>query len=130
MHTSITKSVSFLSILASVEIKRAVSETLMKETANVSCSMESLHSEKTSELVKPGSNEHDEASRQCDDLRSELATLQSATESAHSDNARLQVHVATLQSRITALSAQHTALQVANTQLVAEKDEVRSNFKF
>ncbi|KAL0276065.1 UNVERIFIED_CONTAM: hypothetical protein PYX00_003727 [Menopon gallinae] len=49
------------------------------------------------------------------ELRNEISALQ---------NAQLQVVVATLQSEITSLTAQHTALQLANSQLVAEKDEM------
>jgi phage shock protein A len=61
---------------------------------------------------------------QCDELRQELAALQGSADSIHSNNAKLQVTVATLESQISSLSTQHTALQLANSQLVAEKDEV------
>jgi chromosome segregation ATPase len=69
-------------------------------------------------------SENESLSHQCDELRQELATLQSSADSVHSNNAKLQVTVATLQSQISSLSTQHTALQLANSQLVAEKDEV------
>lgn len=115
--------VNHCSILGSPEVQRATSEMHGKVCGDVSSDL-CVNKEEAGEHVKIGEVTHDEVSRQCEDLRTELASLQSATESAHSDNARLQVQVATLQSRITALSAQHTALQVANTQLVAEKDEV------
>lgn len=61
---------------------------------------------------------------QNEELRSELTALQSVADSVQSKNAELQVDTATLQSRITSLTAQHTALQLANSQLVAEKEEV------
>lgn len=110
-------------ILGSPEVQRATSEMYGKICGDVSSDV-CVHKEETGDQVKLGEVNQDDVTRQCEDLRTELASLQLATESAHSDNARLQVQVATLQSRITALSAQHTALQVANTQLVAEKDEL------
>ncbi|XP_026276832.1 girdin [Frankliniella occidentalis] len=108
-------------ILTSAEVQRAASEMLgkIKEDVCNTHKSENIVIEQTrQDLVEQG------VVCQCEDLRSEVASLQSVAESAHSDNARLQVHVATLQSRVSALSAQHTALQVANTQLVAEKDEL------
>ncbi|XP_054272453.1 protein Daple-like [Macrosteles quadrilineatus] len=42
-------------------------------------------------------------------------------------NAKLEVDVATLQSQIMSMTSQLTALQLANSQLVAEKDEVLKN---
>lgn len=49
---------------------------------------------------------------------------QTASEHLLSENAKLQVHITTLQSQTNSLNAQHTALQLANSQLVAEKEEV------
>lgn len=49
---------------------------------------------------------------------------ETAMEHLLSDNAKLQVHITTLQSQSNSLTAQHTALQLANSQLVAEKEEV------
>lgn len=69
-------------------------------------------------------SENESLNHQCDELRQELAVLQSSADSIHSTNAKLQVIVATLESQISSLSSQHTALQLANSQLVAEKDEV------
>jgi len=69
-------------------------------------------------------SENESLNHQCDELRQELAVLQSSADSIHSDNAKLQVNVATLESQVSSLSSQHTALQLANSQLVAEKDEV------
>ena len=50
---------------------------------------------------------------------------QVAAEQLQSEKAKLQVSVTTLQSQSTSLTTQHTALQLANSQLVAEKEEVR-----
>ncbi|KAK3922874.1 Protein Daple [Frankliniella fusca] len=108
-------------ILTSAEVQRAASEMLSKVKGDA-CNAAVHQSESVVEQSKQDSVQ--KATCQCEDLRSEVASLQSATESTHSDNARLQVHVATLQSRVSALSSQHTALQVANTQLVTEKDEL------
>lgn len=49
---------------------------------------------------------------------------ETAMEHLLSENAKLQVHITTLQSQSNSLTAQHTALQLANSQLVAEKEEV------
>lgn len=38
--------------------------------------------------------------------------------------AQMEVDLTTLKSKVHSLNSQHTALQLANTQLVAEKDEV------
>ncbi|KAK9498382.1 hypothetical protein O3M35_003028 [Rhynocoris fuscipes] len=43
------------------------------------------------------------------------------------ENARLEVELATLQSQVTSLTSQHTAQKLANSQLVAEKDELSKN---
>jgi chromosome segregation ATPase len=69
-------------------------------------------------------SENESLNHQCDELHQELAALQSSADNVHSTNAKLQVTVATLQSQVSSLSTQHTALQLANSQLVAEKDEV------
>lgn len=55
-----------------------------------------------------------------------MKSSMSQTTSEHllSENAKLQVHITTLQSQTNSLNAQHTALLLANSQLVAEKEEV------
>lgn len=45
-------------------------------------------------------------------------------EQLQSENTKLEVRITTLQSQSNSLTAQHTALQLANSQLVAEKEEV------
>jgi len=49
---------------------------------------------------------------------------ETAMENLLSENAKLQVHITTLQSQSNSLTVQHTALQLANSQLIAEKEEV------
>lgn len=61
-------------------------------------------------------------------LNVKLLTAQTASENLLSEHAKLQVQITTLQSQNNSLAAQHTALQLANSQLVAEKEEVRKKF--
>lgn len=60
-------------------------------------------------------------------LQIKSAMSQTTSEHLLSENAKLQVHITTLQSQTNSLNAQHTALQLANSQLVAEKEEVFSS---
>lgn len=55
---------------------------------------------------------------------SELLVQSDISKTLQAENARLQVDIATLASQISSLSSQQTALQLANSQLVAEKEEV------
>lgn len=57
-------------------------------------------------------------------VRERLSQREGAESELAAANARLEVGVATLQSQISSLSSQLTALQLANSQLVAEKEEV------
>jgi len=57
-------------------------------------------------------------------LQIKISMSETAMEHLLSENAKLQVHITTLQSQSNSLTAQHTALQLANSQLVAEKEEV------
>lgn len=57
-------------------------------------------------------------------LQSKLTATETMSENLLSDNTKLQVYITTLQSQSTSLASQHTALQLANSQLVAEKEEV------
>lgn len=54
----------------------------------------------------------------------ELAQLQQYNENLKAETARMQVDISTLTSQVCTLNAQQTALQLANSQLVAEKEEV------
>lgn len=57
-------------------------------------------------------------------VREKLGT-EGRTEGLQEENARLSVTLSTLQSQITSLNTQHTAQKLANSQLVAEKEEVK-----
>ncbi|XP_039289129.1 LOW QUALITY PROTEIN: girdin [Nilaparvata lugens] len=58
-------------------------------------------------------------------VKSRLALEEeSSNDSDMTTNAHLQVELATLQSQVASLNSQHTALQLANSQLVAEKEEI------
>lgn len=58
-------------------------------------------------------------------VKERLSQNEEVTSELATHNARLQVDVATLQSQISSLTSQLTALQLANSQLVAEKEEVK-----
>lgn len=62
--------------------------------------------------------------KELENLQTKLITSQSTSENLLAENAKLQVYVTTLESQSTSLTTQHTALQLANSQLVAEKEEV------
>jgi chromosome segregation ATPase len=116
------------------EVIRALRELLAKEEVTELCRQCRLAQQASAEEqnknnepspdVESLRSDNESLSRQCEELHQELAVLQSSADSFHSDNAKLQVTVATLQSQVSSLSTQHTALQLANSQLVAEKDEV------
>ncbi|CAB0002329.1 unnamed protein product [Nesidiocoris tenuis] len=56
-------------------------------------------------------------------VKEKLAT-EGRTEGLQEENARLSVTLSTLQSQVTSLNTQHTAQKLANSQLVAEKEEL------
>lgn len=122
--------------MSSPEVVRAVKELLAKQEETEPCrqcklaQQVSAEEQNRSEELSPDleflKSDNESLHHQCEEMRQELAVLQSSADSFHSDNAKLQVKVATLQSQISSLSTQHTALQLANSQLVAEKDEVET----
>lgn len=57
-------------------------------------------------------------------VRERLSQGEEAASELAAHNARLEVDVATFQSQISSFTSQLTALQLANSQLVAEKEEV------
>ena len=59
-----------------------------------------------------------------DRLNSQILNFQTLNEVLQAENAKLQVDISTLKSQVHSLQTQQTALQLANSQLVAEKDEV------
>lgn len=65
-----------------------------------------------------------EWNQQCEKLCAEISNLQHVNETLQTENATMQVDISTLTSQVNTLTAQQTALQLANSQLVAEKDEV------
>lgn len=65
-----------------------------------------------------------EWNQQCEKLCSELNTMQQLNESLQADTARMQVDISTLTSQVNSLTTQQMALQLANSQLVAEKEEM------
>lgn len=67
-----------------------------------------------------------EWSEQCDKLYADIVALQAANDVLQNENATLKVDISTLKSEVHSLQAQQTALQLANSQLVAEKDDVGS----
>lgn len=69
-----------------------------------------------------------EWNQQCEKLCAEINNLQHSNESLQTENAKMQVDISTLTSQVNTLTAQQTALQLANSQLVAEKDEVQTCF--
>lgn len=71
--------------------------------------------------------EDTEWKEQCSKLSAELGNLQQVNEALQTENAKMQVDIATLTSQVNSLTTQQTALQLANSQLVAEKDEVSLN---
>lgn len=70
-----------------------------------------------------------EWNQQCEKLCAEINNLQHINESLQTENARMQVDISTLTSQVNTLTAQQTALQLANSQLVAEKDEVNGLYE-
>lgn len=61
---------------------------------------------------------------QCEKLVAEVGNLQQINDSLQNENAKMQVEISTLTSQVNSLTTQQTALQLANSQLVAEKEEV------
>ncbi|XP_072394977.1 uncharacterized protein Girdin isoform X2 [Diabrotica undecimpunctata] len=66
----------------------------------------------------------EERDNQCEKLLAEISNLQISNDILQNENATLKVDVSTLRSQINSLQTQQTALQLANSQLVAEKDEL------
>ncbi|CAG9863773.1 unnamed protein product [Phyllotreta striolata] len=66
----------------------------------------------------------EERNNQCEKLLAEISNLQISNDVLQNENATLKVDVSTLKSQINSLQTQQTALQLANSQLVAEKEEL------
>lgn len=65
-----------------------------------------------------------EVQRECEKLIADINNLQTVNDLLQNENATLQVDISTFKSQINSLQAQQTALQLANSQLVAEKEEL------
>lgn len=89
---------------------------------------EVLQGESLSQAEEVAASISAEWSKQCDKLCVEISNLQTLNDSLQNENATLKVDVSTLKSQVSSLQTQQTALQLANSQLVAEKDEVNINF--
>lgn len=85
---------------------------------------EIVQGEALSQAEEVASSISAEWSKQCDKLYGEIANLQTLNDVLQNENATLKVDVSTLKSQVNSLHTQQTALQLANSQLVAEKDEV------
>ncbi|KAL3278427.1 hypothetical protein HHI36_013749 [Cryptolaemus montrouzieri] len=76
------------------------------------------------QLEEMASSLTDEWKQQVEKLETEIESLQHLNESLHTENASLQVDISTLKSQLQSLQTQQTALQLANSQLVAEKEDL------
>ncbi|KAI4458632.1 hook protein [Holotrichia oblita] len=101
------------------------------ETACAKCSgtLDSLESDLLSQTEQVVSSISAEWNKQCEKLCSELTNMQQLNKQLQTENARMQVSIATLTSQVNSLTAQQTALQLANSQLVAEKEELAEQQK-
>lgn len=134
VQSQLISSLYHFRIVSSPEVLRFVKELNAKQEETELCRQcklaqqasaeEQPINEEPSPDLQSLKSDNESLNHQCEEMRLELAILQSSSDSFHSDNAKLQVTVATLQSQISSLSTQHTALQLANSQLVAEKEEV------
>lgn len=78
------------------------------------------------QLIKENRNEEPIGETPLENVTSELEQLQQQNENLKAETARMQVDISTLTSQVSTLNAQQTALQLANSQLVAEKEEVNN----
>lgn len=112
---------------ASILLKdRIKNDGSLDDTACAKCAgtLDSLESDLLSQTEQVVSSISAEWNKQCEKLCSELTSMQQLNKQLQTENARMQVSIATLTSQVTSLTAQQTALQLANSQLVAEKEEV------
>lgn len=120
-------------MLSNPEIEKCVSalfnekdsETKKEKCSNCVETQKLLETNVYSQAEQVVSSISAEWNQQCEKLLGEVSALQQLNEALQGDNARMQVDIATLTSQVNSLSTQQTALQLANSQLVAEKEEVR-----
>lgn len=106
---------------------RETDENKERETKCDKCSetLEKVESDLYTQAEQVVSSISAEWKEQCDKLSADVNNLQQLNESLQKENAKMQVDISTLTSQINSLTTQQTALQLANSQLVAEKEEVR-----
>lgn len=105
-------------------LKGTDDECSSNKCANCSAALDKVETEVYTQAEQVVSSITAEWNQQCEKLCAEINSLQHVNEALQTENARMQVDVSTLTSQVNTLTAQQTALQLANSQLVAEKDEV------
>lgn len=95
---------------------------LLEETAEKKCENCVNHVIIEAKITDDGSK------LKCDKLTNEMTLMHQQNETLQAENAKMQVDVSTIASQINSLTVQQTALQLANSQLVAEKEEVNMHF--
>ncbi|XP_060525405.1 girdin [Cylas formicarius] len=103
------------------QIESLVQEKVVKQSPCKTCHLDGDALKHAEEVAKSVSAEW---SLQCDKLYSDIGSLQNLNDTLQNENATLQVDISTLKSQIHSLQAQQCALQLANSQLVAEKEEL------
>lgn len=88
------------------------------------CEPKSSEMELLSQTEQVVSSVSEEWNKQCEKLCAELTAVQQLNEQLQTENARMQVDISTLTSQVNSLTTQQMTLQLANSQLVAEKEEV------
>lgn len=78
----------------------------------------------TSNVSDAAQETDDETQIKFEKLIAEMSVIYQQNETLQAENAKMQVDVSTVSSQINSLTIQQTALQLANSQLVAEKEEV------
>ncbi|GJQ74421.1 hypothetical protein Trydic_g21291 [Trypoxylus dichotomus] len=114
-----------------VLLKDRIKEEISDESTCAKCAgtLDSLESDLLSQTEQVVSSISAEWNKQCEKLCTELTSMQQLNKQLQTENARMQVNIATLTSQVNSLTAQQTALQLANSQLVAEKEELAEQQK-
>lgn len=104
-------------MLDNLEISKNLTAIIKTRDCGIVADVEKHMEEMASSLTEEWRN-------QVEKLQGEISALQSSNEGFQTENASLQVVVSTLKSQLHSLQVQQTALQLANSQLVAEKEDV------
>lgn len=78
-------------------------------------------------LEEMASSLTEEWRQQVEKLEEEISALQGSNKTLQTENASLKVDISTFKSQLQSLQMQQTALQLANSQLVAEKEDVSTS---